>query len=268
MPERVYFDTNVFREVGGAFEKNSLPDDLREKVLVSPLTTFEVLSQLTVKNADEVLRQIKAIHNWTNPKSTGLLPWPDDALAQFWFEKPTADDGYAEKMQKAFNVCLAAHSVESLREDAGKLKDAMDAMKRRTAEDFGRLLEHARKEPLVGDKFSEAWFLGIANRIHADPKSKSVSEIVHKLSAYHEFEQVKLAIALHYPKYKPENHMNDLLDAEQLVYLGAPALCFLTGDRGFERVTKSEQAARIFVVAMADVSDARKLEALLREIVE
>jgi hypothetical protein len=62
--------------------------------------------------------------------------------------------------------------------------------------------------------------------------------------------------------------MNDLLDAEQLVYLGAPELRFLTCDRGFERVTKSEQARRIFVVAMADVSDARRLEALLREIVE
>jgi hypothetical protein len=147
MPERVYFDTNVFREVGGAFHESSLPDDLKEKVLLSPLTIFEVLSQLTVKNADEVLRQIQAIHNWTNSKRTGMLPWPDDALAQFWFEKPTPDDGYTEKMQRAFNVCLAAQSVESLREDAGKLKDAMDGMRHRTAEDFGRLLQAARKEP-------------------------------------------------------------------------------------------------------------------------
>lgn len=266
MPERVYFDTNVFRAVGGAFEKNSLPDDLKEKVLVSPLTTFEALSQLTVKNADQVLSQIQAIHNWTNPERTGLLPWPDDALARFWFEKPTPDDGFAEKMQKAFNICLAAESVESLREDAGKLKDAMDAMKRKTADDFGRLLEQARKEPLVGDKFSEAWFLGISNRVHADPNSKSVAEIVHKLSAYHEFEQVKLATALQYPEYNPEAHMNDVLDAEQLVYLAAPALCFLTADRGFERVAKSEQAGRIAVVPPADLSDAQKVEAVLRKL--
>jgi hypothetical protein len=268
MPALVYFDTNVFRAVGRAFEKNSLPDDLKEKVLVSPLTTFEALSQLTIKNSEEVLRQIQAIHNWTNPKSTGLLPWPDDALAQLWFEKPTSDDGFAEKMQKAFNVCLAAESAESLREDAGKLKDVMDAMKKRTAGDFGRLLEQSREEALVGDKFSEAWFLGIANRVHADPKSKSATEIVNKLSAYHEFEEVKLQTAMQHPDYKPENHVNDLLDAEQLIYLGDPNLCFLTADKGFNRVRKSDQAARIVIPEPADMSDSRRVEALLRQIVQ
>jgi glucose-6-phosphate 1-dehydrogenase len=139
-------------------------------------------------------------------------------------------------------------------------------MNRKTADGFARLLEQARKERLVGDRFSEAWFLGIANRVHADPKSKSVSEIVHKFSAYHEFEEVKLTTALQHPEYNPQTHVNDLLDAEQLVYLAAPTLCFLTADRGFERVTKSEQAARIVIVPPMEVSDAHKAEAVLRKL--
>jgi hypothetical protein len=35
--------------------------------------------------------------------------------------------------------------------------------------------------------------------------------------------------ALQNADYNPERHLNDLLDAEQLVYLFNPNLCFLTG---------------------------------------
>lgn len=53
-------------------------------------------------------------------------------------------------MQKAFNVCLATGSAKAQQEEAGMLKDVMDAMKKRTVEDFGRLMEAAKKEPLEG----------------------------------------------------------------------------------------------------------------------
>jgi len=108
MCERVYFDTHVFRAMGSVFEKDALADELKERVLISPLSLFEVWSQLTVQNADEVLRQLQAITNWTNTQKTGLLPWPDDALAELWFQKPLPDDGFTRRMQNAVNVCLAA----------------------------------------------------------------------------------------------------------------------------------------------------------------
>ncbi len=266
MPERVYFDTVAFREIGKTLEKDVLPMDLRNKVVVSPLSAFEVLSQLTIVKADEVLRQIQAIHNWINPERAGLLPWPDDMLAQLWFQKPTKDDGFTKRMEKAFNVCLTSTSTAPLQEEAGKLKDTMDAMRLRTAQDFGRLLDAARKESLEGDKFSEAWFLGVAKRAKADPKSKRVLELVTALSAYHEFEQVKLQTALRYKDYNPEKHQNDLLDAEQLIYLGDPSLCFLTCDTGFARVNKSAQAARIIIVSPAELSEVHKVEAVLRKV--
>jgi hypothetical protein len=55
MHERIHFDTVAFREVGKEFEKTTLASDLRERMLISPITAFELLSQLTITNADEVL---------------------------------------------------------------------------------------------------------------------------------------------------------------------------------------------------------------------
>lgn len=264
---RIYFDTVAFRQVGKAFEKSVLPPDLREKALISPLTVFEVLSQLTTAEADEVLKQIHAVPNWTNPKHTGLLPWPDDALFGIWFKKAPPDDGFTERMTRAFNTCLATGSAKELQGEAGKLKDVMDKMKGKTAQDFGRLLEAARKEGLEGEKFSNAWLQGIANRIKADPKSRNMSEIVSNLNAYHEFERGKLQVALNNKDYNPEKHRNDLLDAEQLIYLSDPSLHFLTCDKGFENLAgNSPQAKRIITCSPLELLEPAKVEALVFDI--
>jgi len=267
MPERIYFDTVAFREVGKAFEKTTLPAELRDRILISPLTVFEVWSQLTIAKADEVLQQVHATLNWTNPKHTGLLPWPDDALFGIWFKKPAPDDGFTERMQKAFNTCLASELAEALQDEAGKLKDVMDKMKDKTAQDFGRLIQAARKEGLEGEKFSEAWFQGIANRIKAEPKSRDMSEIVSTLNAYHEFERSKLQVALGNENYNPEKHKNDLLDAEQLIYLSDPSVCFLTCDKGFANLVKnSSQAKRVITVSPEGLVESAKVETLIRGI--
>jgi hypothetical protein len=267
MLQRIYFDTVAFREVGKAFEKNTLPTELRDRILISPLTVFEVWSQLTIAKADEVLQQVHATLNWANPNHTGLLPWPDDALFGIWFKKAAPDDGFTQRMQNAFNTCLAAESAKELQDEAGRLKDVMDKMKDKTAQDFGRLLQAARKERLEGEKFSQAWFQGIANRIKAEPKSRDMSEIVSTLNAYHEFERGKLQVALENKDYNPEKHKNDLLDAEQLIYLSDPSLCFLTCDKGFANLVKnSSQAKRVITVAPEELLDPGKVETLIREI--
>ena len=269
MPERIYFDTVAFREVGKAFEKTKLPVDLAERILISPITIFEVLSQLTITNGDEVLRQIHACHNWTNPKNTGVLPWPDDGLFSIWFKKAAPDDGYTKRLEKAINVCLAADSVKSLREDAGKLKDVMDRMKQQTAQDFGNLVEAARKEPLGAENFSTLWFRGIANRVKANPTTRPMSELISDLNAYYEFEESKLKTALQYKDYNPEKHQNDLFDAEQLIYLSDPSLHFLTCDTGFQNLVKrSHQARQIVTVAQGDLVDSATVEGILRDIVK
>ena len=269
MPERFYFDTTVFREIGKAFEKDKLPPDLAERILISPITVFEVWSQLTIAKADEVLRQVHAVLNWTNPKRTGLLPWPDDALYGTWFKKSRTDDGFTERMQRAFNTCLATESTNALQEEAGHLKDVMDRVKDKTAHDFDRLLQVARKEGLEGDNFSKAWFGGIANRIKGDPKTRDMSEIISALNAYHEYERCKLQTALANANYNPEKHRNDLLDAEQLIYLSDPTVCFVTCDKGFSNLVKtSSQANRVITVSPNDLTNAASVERLLRRILQ
>lgn len=267
MADKIYFDTVSFRHIGTALQNTALPDDLRNCIVVSPISAFEVLSQLTIAKADEVLQQIQAIHNWVNPKNAALLPWPDDALANIGFGEPMKDDDFTPKMEKAFNVCLSATSAGPLQEQAGKLKDIMDAMKLRTAQDFARLLDIAKKESPKGDWFLEAWFQGVAKRAKVDPKSKTAKQSADALSAYQEFERAKLETALQSKEYNAEKHQNDLLDAEQLIYLGSSELNFLTCDNGFKRVNKSPQSKQIAVVSPTELENAAKVESVLRGVI-
>ena len=41
MPDYAYLDTNASRYFGYAFENTTLADDLRDKILISPLSAFE-----------------------------------------------------------------------------------------------------------------------------------------------------------------------------------------------------------------------------------
>jgi hypothetical protein len=267
MPDHIYFDTVAFREIGKAFTKTQLAKGLTDKILISPITLYEVWSQLTIRNAQQVLQQFHAVRNWTNPDRTGLLPWPDDTLSQIWFEKPNPDDEFTKRIERAFNVCLAVESVEPLHEEASKLKDVMDRGKEETAQNFKRLLEFARRTPLSDQEFSNAWFRGIANRVKADPNSRVVSEIVSKLSAYHEFEHSKLKIATRNKRYNVEKHINDLFDAEQLIYLADPTLRFLTCDRGIRNLVKgSPQAERIITASPHLLRNPANVERLLRQL--
>ena len=177
--------------------------------------------------------------------------------------------GFTERIERAFNVCLAADSAQSLQEEAGRrFKDLMDDGRKNTALNFGRLLEESRKTPLSEGAVADAWFRGIAKRVKANPASKRLSEILTKLSAYHEFEQSKLQVAIQSKEYNPAKHANDLFDAEQLIYLGDSTLCFLTCDTGFQRlVKKSPQAARIITVPPATLRNVKAVESLLAKAV-
>jgi hypothetical protein len=273
MPQHIYLDTNAFRYFGEAFAEDTLADDLRNNMLISPLSAFEVLAQLAREDCgDDVLHQISAIRNWTNPAHSGLLPWPDAWLYQVWFQKPKSDEGFTKRMESAFNWCLTATSEASLtalKEVSADHSQLMDDFKYSKAQEFKAMIEAAKQEKVQAFDATEVWFVSIANSIGADPKSKPVAEIVNALSAYHEFGQAKLETALTNPEYNPLNrkNQNDIIDAEQLVYLADPSLCLLTSDGGFKsKVTKSAQATRIITVPPDKLMDAKRAEAVLRAI--
>lgn len=151
----------------------------------------------------------------------------------------------------------------------------MDAMKLSYVQNLGRLIEASKREASkrdgqkvdwFSDGFSNAWFQGIVKRLQIDPHSRSAADVENTFNAYHEFERVKLETAIAVKNYNPEKHANDLFDVEQLVYLGSPELHFLTCDKGFARVRRAAQAARIIIVSPSDLSDRGKVETLLREI--
>jgi hypothetical protein len=276
-PSRVYLDTNAFRYFGNAFEKTQLATDIREKILISPLSAFEVFAQLGDEDetkADLVLRQIHALRNWTDPKHAVLLPWPDTMLQMLWSQKHVEDDDFRERMQQSFNVILTADSLTPLKQAALQQKKMMDDFKDAMAHDFKNMLDDLKKQQ--GKKETQKaklvdttapWFNGIAKRAKVDANSKKIPEAESLLGAYHEFEQSKLQTALLIPKYNPLSHKNrnDIIDSEQLIYLGDPSLCMLTADKAIKsKVVKSEQAARIIVATPENLRDATKAEAVLR----
>src|SRR5258708_7760619 len=267
MPGFVYFDSDVFHRVGATFSAQGLATELRERILVSPITMLEVLSHLTLKRNAEILTRIQAVHNWVNPNHAGFLEWPTHAIARIGFFKEAEPDNFMSNIEDTINLCLATDSPEELRESASKLKDSLDRMKESTFADFGRLVEGWRKEPLTPEAFSEMWVSGIAKRAKADPACRPVADIISSLSAFHEFEVQRLLTAVKNPEYKPDR--NDILDSEQLPYLGDSRLHFLTCDGGYlARIKKSPQAAQIHKVGLEELASVEKVEALLRNVTE
>ena len=262
-----YFDTDAFHLIGKTFAIQGLPAELRERMLLSPITFLEAFSQLTLSDNAEILRHIQAIHNWVNPKKAGLLPHPDAAIAKIGFQKTPEADGFTARVEERINLCLNTNSPKEFRTAASELMNALGKMKHRAAQDFTRLADIYRREPHAGDKFSEGWLYGIARRATVDPNARPLAEVVSALSAYYEFEEERIKLAAHDPHYEPDQ--NDIIDSQQLVYLGDPVLHFLTCDGGYcKRVRKSEQAARIHKVSHEELGDVRRVEAIMRHVTE
>ena len=226
---------------------------------------LEVLSQLTLKKNNEILAHIKSVRNWLNPERAGFLAWSTDPIARIGFLKEPEPDDYMTRIEQSINLCLATDSPEELRESASKVKDALDEMKASTSAEFNRLVEGWRKETLTSEKFDEMWVNGIARRTKSDPACRPINDVVSSLSAYHEYERERLITAVKNPRYKPKD--NDLLDSEQLPYLGDPKLHFLTCDGGYTaRIKKSPQVARIHRVALDELATVQQVESLLQKI--
>ena len=271
-PMHIYLDTNAFRYFGIAFQNATLAEDLRDKMLISPLSAFEVFGQLAdLREGEAVLNQVHAIRNWTNPQRSGLLPWPDEMLYQIWHRTPVQDTEFVRQMTASFNACLTAESVDVLREEAVQHKQVMDRFKLETAQNFKNMIDAARAEKAKTIDIADAWIRGIANRVHAEPDSRSTAEIISSLSAYYEYDQSKLKTALDIPLYNPvsRKNQNDIIDSEQLVYLADKSLFLVTSDGGFKRkVIESEQNTRIITAPPEDLMDARKAESVIRRLME
>jgi hypothetical protein len=252
--------------MGIAFAEAGLPEGLRRQIVLSPITILEVLTHLTLSNGDSILQQIRAIRNWVHPEGTKMLPWTNAALAVA-MGLPLPPDTHFEALANASQICLNATEVTQVRNSAALLKDGLDELKDKVAIQFTLLVDSYRRTPMADSDFEVVFAAGIRQRVSETPVLP-ICELLKSLGAYYEFERDKLRIAAGNVNYRPERHANDLLDAEQLVYLADSRLCFLTCDGGYrKRVTRGPQRDRIHVRRIADFATPESISFMLREIV-
>ncbi len=265
MSPHVYFDTDCFHHFAETFQDRALPDDLRSKILFSPVTMMEVFSHLARYWGDRVHKQLQGLHNWVNKDHALVLPWMDAATALIGFGVPLEDDGYTKMLQADLNTCADSELAGLL--DVAKARDAeLVQIKETYADHFQDAVQFFRTTPLTEDGFTEVWLDGLTRRLNLQP-TRPAAEVVSALSALHEFEFSKLKLALVDRNYNARKHKNDLFDAEQLIFLGDPDLHFLTVDGGYLRkVTKSPQRRRIHHVEGGLLANAAEVEKLLRQI--
>lgn len=117
-----YFDTDCFHHFASVFENCALRDDLREKIVFSPVTMMEMFSHLAREWGDKVLKQIKGLQNWIVADHALILPWMDAAVSHIGFGIEVKDDEYTTALQADINRCANAELSKLL--DVARTRDA------------------------------------------------------------------------------------------------------------------------------------------------
>jgi len=261
----VYVDTVAFHFLGLAFQAKPIREDLKGRILLSPITFLEALTHLTLKTKEDVLSHFRAIRNWANPRDLHLLPWPSHAIAEFAFCTRADDLEFPSFVEETINSCLVAESATEFHEAAGELKNLLDNHKKQKAAQFQELVNLYVAAADTGADLSLAWVRAIANRAKVSIDVRPLSEVLSKLSAYYEYEQERIKVAANNPSYVPDE--NDVFDSEQLVYLADPSLHFVTGDGGYlRRIKSSPQRNQIHRIPLEELRDSSRIESLVARI--
>lgn len=267
MQTYIYFDTDTFHNFAETFKNHALADDLRDAILFSPVTLEETFAHLANSWGQGVHEQIKGLHNWVNKDHTGVLPWMDDAIKEIAFGVASTGDTYRQRLKEDFDVLLNSR-LEEFVGVAGLRRAEIAKVKTTEAGNFQELVDYFRSALFSEEVFTGIWCASIRRRVNQQHNPKPNADIVAALSAYHEFELNKLKIALAEPNYNALKHKNDLLDAEQMIYLGDPKLNFLALDHGYiSKVVKSPFRSRIHHVKRQDLATPFRAESVLRRII-
>ena len=271
-----YFDTNVLRYFGRAFQSTQLESSLRSRIALSPLSVAELLAQLGGKGSEtqEAYDAIQAIRNWVEPTNARILDWPEVFIREHVFGIPTPKAAPLPHVTKALDRCSQPGlDLTSLRKAGGEVRRSWEVIERKSAEvrrSNTLLLRHhkikAPKDLLL--EFSLKTLRSIAD---ATDTKVDRDEILGKLSAYHELEITTLSIALRDHKFQflSRKRMNDQVDLEQLVYLADDQARYLTSDkRAYRRVKATPQGHRIWIEDPSQLMNAPNAIAILRNMSE
>jgi hypothetical protein len=242
---KLYTDTNALHYLGNAFETEKLPDDVPVQLLLSPLSTMELLSQLGTNLAKSAFNAIRALPRVHNAGGTGMLPFSDDFFRMALFNLPPGEDTITPALNRAVNNVLAATDADELREEGIEMRVLLDREKDREAANFQALLTNLRLEGPLDEAENRA-----------------------NLDAHFLFERERMRVGAETRDYNVAKRKNDIFDAELLIYLADTSLHLLTSDQGFRRASRSPQAARIHLVTPESLSAAETAIATLRAIAE
>ena len=265
-----YFDTNVLRYFGHAFQSTQLESSLRSRIALSPLSVAELLAQLGGKGseAQEAYDAIQAIRNWVDPNNAIMLDWPQIFIREYVFGIPTPSGAPLPSVTKVDRFLQPGLDLTSLRKIGGEIKRSWEKIELKSAEtrrsNILLLRHHKIKAPR--DLLLE-WSIKTLRSISEVTDTNSDRDaILEKLSAYHELQITTLSIALRDDRYSflSGRRMNDQVDLEQLVYLADDRARYLTSDKkAYRRVKATPQGCRIWIESPSRLMDAKNAIAIL-----
>jgi hypothetical protein len=266
---KIYTDTNVLRYFGEAFANTTLPDDLRDELLLAPLAVMELFSQLGTAGAADVYAAVHAFPRVHNPAASGMLPWSDDLFKISIFGLPPGENVMMPALNNAINNVLDAKCPEDLFDDGAEMRALLVATKEEAAKQFSDVLDEWRTAGVLEESEHRRIFArSIARRAGFDEDKVDVDAVLSALNALYVFEKTRMKIGASEPEYNVLKHKNDVFDAELLIYLADPSLHLLTSDAGFSRAKNSSQGDRVHVVPADCLRDAKSAEETIRKIVK
>lgn len=256
-----FFDTNVVRYLSLGLAGQHLPQEHKSRVVVSAVSAIELVSQIAV-SPQEALDGVHTFENWLDTERAILLDWAETFVGEHVFGI-TPNESVFELLQQVLNVCFGTSTpTQQIICDATRLRAFNEHAKQQKAQLFESAVKALRNKAL-----SEAQLraglpgdIVVSMRVKYGQQNNTAvtdTQIAAALSAYIEYHTELTVRAVRNAAFNffSRDHLNALIDAEQLAYLVDPSLTFITADGGFRCVTHSAQTARIHVVEANDVRD-------------
>ena len=271
---RLYCDTNVLRYFSRAFAENELPQEIRGNIILSSISAVELLSQLCDSSASQAFSAIQALRNWL-PDKVPLLEIPPIFIRA----NTIGDDGTGavafERITNALTWSLHARSAGEIREASKELRSFLQQAKlsdaQSRADAVGAMRQDLRglkRSKLTDQELRTAFRASIAKRAGIEPTHPSIAAFSQRVEAYYQYETTRLQRAIENPHLNllSKKRQNDLFDAEQLLYLFADELCFLTSDQGYSGLLGLPQGQRIHIAKACALLTHESAVAILKTI--
>jgi len=268
---RIYTDTNVLRRFGSAFADADLPQDLQDRLVLSPLVVLELASQLGTDGRGEAFAAFRSLRRVHDSAGIGmpLLPWSDDFFRISLFDLPQRENTITPALTNLVLNVLDAATAEHLRDEGIEARSMFEIMKGEADAVFSLLRDSVKSGGWPSEFEHRAKFARcIARRAGFDEEKVDIDFVAKSLNAYYVFGNQRLRAAVGHHNYNIHKHSNDTVDEESLIYLAVPDLHFLTGDTGFRRVMTSSQADRVHIADAARLGDAEYASSVLRHIAQ